>query len=146
MTDTTQVIAPNGSQRAILTISLSKFLGGHDIAEVLRQDWSTKATLEQQQAFHNEGFNLDPTNSENTLKELEEKLGEKRWDAVIVGWCSRGNTKFTPLFEKIVAACLQAAILRETEDKDKGYDRLKILFSDGPQDLVNTTLRGFGGD
>lgn len=56
----------------------------------------------------------------------------KKWDGVIVGWCIRGNVEHTELFEKVVQMCY-------------GADGRKLMFSKGPDDLVNTVRRNFVG-
>jgi len=135
--------------KSILTVSMAKYLMGHDITEVIEQDWSdgNKATPQQRRAFDNQGFNLDPTDVEVTLAGLKERLQDKKWDGVIVGWCTRGNKKYTPLFESVVNMIVDEVVRRATtpkmeqQEEDKG---LKLMFCDGPDDLVNATLRSFG--
>ncbi|KIW92876.1 uncharacterized protein Z519_06725 [Cladophialophora bantiana CBS 173.52] len=143
----TQVPFVNGESdspsKSILTISLAKYLAGHDISEIIEEDWSSKATPEQQRRFNNQGFNLDPLHEEATLAALNDKLQEQAWDGVIVGWCTRGSKQFTVLFEKVVRLAAEEVVRREKNQLD-GDRPLKLMFCEGPDDLVNTTLRTFG--
>lgn len=132
----------NLTPTSVLTVSLARYLVGHDIADVIEQDWRSKATPQQQLAFDNQGFNLDPSDEEGTLQALKEKLRAKRWDGVIVGWCTRGNKKFTVLFEKVVSLVVNEVVRREKS----GDGSLRLMFCDGPDDLVNATLRTFGSE
>ncbi|KAJ9610696.1 hypothetical protein H2200_005473 [Cladophialophora chaetospira] len=133
----------SNAPKSVLTISLARYLHGHDVADFIAKDWDAKATPEQQSRFDNQGFNLDPDDVDGTLAALKDRLQEKKWDGVLVGWCSRGNTKFTVLFEKVVNEVVREVVRREQDGSD-GDQHLKLMFSDGPDDLVNTTFRAFG--
>lgn len=132
--------------KSILTISLAKHLHGVDIAVGIAKDWNSKATPEQQSRFDNQGFNLDPTDEEGTLADLRSRLQEKNWAGVIVGWCTRGNKQFTVLFEKVVNELARELVRREKNGLAEGDAGLKLMFCDGPDDLVKTTLRTFGAE
>jgi hypothetical protein len=131
------------SSISILTISLAKHLHGHSIKEGIIHEWSTKATSEQQKRFNNQGFDLDPVNSDKSLQDLRQTLQGTRYDGVITGWCTRGNKQFSPLFEKVVEE-LVAQNVRSAKNGD-GH-QLKLIFNDGPEDLVGATLRNFPMD
>ena len=47
------------------------------------------------------------------------------------------------LFEKVVSEVVREIVTRETHGSN-GDQGLKLMFSDGPDDLMNTTLRTFG--
>jgi hypothetical protein len=145
-THTTNGENMNAQPKSILTISLAKYLHGVDIAVGIAKDWNSKATPEQQSSFDNLGFNLDPTDVEGTLADLKSRLQERNWDGVIVGWCTRGNKQFTVLFEKIVNELAREVVRREKNGLVEGDAGLKLMFCDGPDDLVKTTLRAFGAD
>ena len=129
-------------RKAVLTISLSRHLTGHPIAAVIDKDWTAKATPEQRDVFDSQGFDLDPGDGEvgGGLVALQETLRGRDWDGVIVGWCTRGNKEFTVLFERVVGACV-AEVVRRAK---LGGEGPKMMFCDGPEDLVRTTLRGLG--
>ena len=117
----------------ILTISASKSLHGTTIASTIDSNWSTLPPSTSSQ-FDNVGFDFDLADLPSTLEALELTLDEQQWDAVIIGWCLRGNVERTEVFEQAVGVVIEAA------RKQKG---MKVLFSKGPKDLANTVLRGF---
>jgi hypothetical protein len=129
--------------RKILTISLARHLHGTDASQVVEKDWSINATAEQRSRFDNVGFNLDPTNEEDTLAELKTTLQGDKWDGVIVGWCSRGNKTFTVLFEQVVSEVVREIVRRANGRAGEEDDELKLLFCSGPDDLVGASLRAF---
>ena len=133
----------NAAPNIVLSISLAKYLHGHDVADVIAEDWNAKATSEQQARFDNQGFNLDPIDVDGTLASLKDRLQERKWDGVIVGWCTRGNRQFTPLFERVVREVVGEVVRRE-EHGSVGDQGLKLMFSDGADDLFKTTMRTFG--
>ena len=130
--------------KTILAVSLARYLVGEDITDVIEKDWSLKATPQQQRAFDNQGFNLDPTNVEGTLEALKARLEMKPLDGVIVGWCTRGHKEFTVLFERVVNLVTKEIVRREQQALPEGGNGLELMFCEGPDDLVNTTLRTFG--
>ncbi len=127
------MVASN-TPKAILTISLAKYLKGEDVSEVIATDWA-KAPATVASSFNNQGFNLDPTDVPTTLGALSRVLRENKWDGIIVGWCSRGNKDFTELFESVIATCIDMGI--------KPNPETKLMFCNGPDDLVGATLRSF---
>ncbi len=147
MTDTVNDMTNGHSNiaapKTVLSISLAKYLHGHDVADVIAEDWNAKATSDEQARFDNHGFNLDPIDVGGTLASLKHRLQEREWDGVIVGWCTRGNIKFTPLFEKVVREVVGEVVRRE-EHGTPGDKGLKMMFSDGADDLFRTTMRTFG--
>jgi hypothetical protein len=131
----------NGQQSpktSILTVSMARYLVGHDIADVITHDWDARATVAQKERFFNQGFNLDPTDAEGTLKKLEATLKEKEWDGVILGWCIRGHKDFTPLFERVASKVVDEIVRRRAEGGE-----MKLMFCEGPEDLVKASIRNF---
>ncbi|KAM0356356.1 hypothetical protein ACHAO7_009806 [Fusarium culmorum] len=127
----------------ILTISLSCHLHGCDINEGLKEQWSeTKVSSTTASRFTNVGFNLNADGS--NLGGLKTKLEEREWSGVIIGWCTRGNVEFTELFESVMAACVDYALLRK--QGNTSLNEPKLIFCRGLQDLVNATLRNFPSD
>lgn len=68
---------------------------------MIAKDWAKpKADDGVRERFENVGFAVDPLDGEGTLKALEKVLGEREWDGVLVGWCTRGHVEFvSSLFE-----------------------------------------------
>ena len=124
----------NGHQaKNILTISASKSLHGTTIASTIESNWSQLPSMTSSQ-FNNVGFDFSLEDLPRTLESLKRTLNEQQWDAVILGWCLRGNVERTKVFEQAVGVVIEAA--RKQED-------MKVLFSKGPRDLAGTVLRGF---
>ncbi|KAH7310838.1 hypothetical protein B0I35DRAFT_439778 [Stachybotrys elegans] len=118
----------------ILVVSASLYLAGHPITEVLKADWSKPKAQDDLSRFESIGFQVDPTDESTTLRNLRQKLQEKNWDGVLVGWCLRGHVEFTVLFERIVGILV---------DQAKVQPDMNIMFSSGPDNLVETTVRNF---
>lgn len=123
----------------ILTISLYQHLHNEPISTILSSEWTKKTSPAIQDRFNNIGFDLDPTNEAKTLQNLRNDLRSRHFDGVTIGWCTRGNPQRTDLFEKIIDACTDAAVLEKAQNGKK----TKLMFSTGPEDLVETTLRNF---
>lgn len=87
--------------------------------------------------FDNVGFDLVPTDVPGTLEAVRHKLQERHWDAVLIGWCTRGHVEFTDLFEGLVGVCVER--IREGSG-------MKLLFNRGPEDLVGPVVRNFSSD
>lgn len=121
----------------ILTIGLSKHIHGDPIDEVVRADWSAKTDSSTRKHFNNVGFDLDPVNIPNTLDALQNALRERYWDGILIGWCTRGYPERTELFERIVRVCIAG-----TAQVEHGKET-RLMFSTGPDNLVETTLRNF---
>jgi hypothetical protein len=113
----------------ILTVSLSYYLTGHRLEDVIKKDW-TKSP-DQAKRFMNVAFDFDGENVPTALHELKEKLLHQHWDGILVGWCIRGKPQHTTIFEDVIELC--RSLPQET----------KILFCTGPDDLMQTTLRNF---
>lgn len=126
----------------ILLISLSNYLHGTPVEATISSTWSKHATPAQRDAFDNHGFNLDPKNKEENLSELGRTLQETAWDGVMLGWCVRGNKQWTVLFEELVGLCLTELGRRQKA----GQESFKLMFCEGPEDLVVATLRNFSDD
>jgi hypothetical protein len=124
----------NTARKAILVLSASKYLGGRPISEVVKADWENEKARDIAHKFENVGFAVDPTNIPETLRCLEQTVQGSSWDGVILGWCTRGRVEFTVLFEQMVAVLVRQAQVQP---------ELKIMFCEGPQDLVQTTRRNF---
>jgi hypothetical protein len=58
----------------------------------------------------------------------------RSWDGVLIGWCTGGHVEFTVLFEEIVMMYFKAKKLSQL---------MKIMFSTGPDNLVETVSRNF---
>lgn len=119
------------AQKNVLTISLSNHLTNEPITEIIAQDWSKTDTATRAR-FHNIGFDVDPTDTDATLRHLQETITKERWDGLLVGWCTRGYPERTELFEQIMNTCVEA----------KGPET-KMMFCTGPKNLVEATLRSF---
>ena len=148
---TTTTATTNGTTltsppKAVLVISLAKHLHGTDISIGIAKDWALKATPAQQHRFDNQGFNLDPTDEERTLSDLRATLQGRKWDGVLVGWCTRGNKEFTVLFEKVVGECVREVVRREKGGLGERDEGLKLIFNNGADDLVMPTFRAFGAE
>jgi hypothetical protein len=124
----------NTTRKAILNLSASHYLVGHPVNEVIRADWGKEKARDVAEKFDNVGFTVDPTDVPGTLTALQQTLQTRSCDGVLVGWCTRGHVEFTVLFEKIVTTIVRQAILQP---------ELKVMFSAGPENLVETTVRNF---
>lgn len=122
------------ARKAILVLSASEYLSGHPISKAVKADWEREKAHGIAEKFDNVGFAVDPTDAAGTLKALQETLHSRSWDGVILGWCIRGHVEFTVLFEEIVAVVVGQVVLQP---------ELKVMFSVGPEDLVQTTIRNF---
>ncbi|RDW58425.1 hypothetical protein BP5796_12355 [Coleophoma crateriformis] len=122
------------TRKAILVLSASQNLVGHSVHEVVKADWAKDKARGVAEKFDNVGFTVDPTDVPGTLEALQQTLQARSWDGVLVGWCTRGHVEFTVLFEQIVAVIVQQVILQP---------QLKIMFSSGADNLVETTVRNF---
>ncbi|CAG7554632.1 unnamed protein product [Fusarium equiseti] len=124
----------------ILTISLSRHLHGRDINDSLGDQWSkSKVPVSIASQFTNTGFNLNADGS--NLEDLKTQLGKRKWRGIIVGWCIRGNVEFTELFESVIAVCVEYIVQRKQTDISSTEP--KLIFCQGPHDIVNATLRNF---
>ncbi|RDW56377.1 hypothetical protein BP6252_14172 [Coleophoma cylindrospora] len=122
------------TRKAILVLSASQYLAGHSVHEVVKADWAKDKARSIAEKFDNVGFTVDPTDVPGTLEALQQTLQARSWDGVLVGWCTRGHVEFTVLFEQIVGMIVKQAVLQP---------HLKIMFSTGPDNLVETTIRNF---
>ena len=119
---------------SILVVSVSKYLNGNPIAKGITADWSKAKAHSVASSFENVGFDLNPNDVAATLRDLRNILEERLWDGVILGWCVRGHVEFTVLFEKLIELCFDVKLRTP---------RMKIMFSTGPDNLVETALRNF---
>ncbi|KAK1093874.1 hypothetical protein LTR48_001432 [Friedmanniomyces endolithicus] len=126
--------ANTSTRNNVLTISLSQHLTGEPISQVIEADWSTKAEVATRARLNNIGFDLNPSNLVATLGELRQTLQGGRWDGFLIGWCSRGYPERTELFEQIANMCVDAI---------RAQPQAKLMFCNGPTDLVKATLRSF---
>ncbi|OKL55396.1 hypothetical protein UA08_09339 [Talaromyces atroroseus] len=124
----------NAARKSILILSASQYLSGRPISEVVKADWVKDKARDIADKFDNVGFTVDPTNVPETLECLQKTIQGNAWDGVIFGWCTRGRVEFTVLFEKMVSVVFRQASVQP---------ELKIMFCEGPQDLVQTTRRNF---
>ncbi|KAH8591132.1 hypothetical protein B0O99DRAFT_690956 [Bisporella sp. PMI_857] len=123
--------------KAILILSIRKHLTGKPISEAIAADWAKPKASGLTNSFTNAGFDLDPDDAPNTMRALRSELEGRPWDAVIIGWCVRGHVEFTEFFEEVVSLCVLA------REKQEPAGKMKLLFSTGQGNLVETTLRGF---
>lgn len=113
----------------ILTVSLSYYLTGHRLNDVIENDWSKHP--DQISRFENVAFDFDGGNVPVAMKELKEIMLHQQWDGILIGWCIRGKPENTAIFEDLIALC---RMLRP---------ETKVIFCTGPDNLVEATLRGF---
>lgn len=126
----------NMEKRNTLTISLSNYLNGEPVSELIEQNWS-QIDDATKSCFNNYGFDIDPSDVSKTLEDLSNQLRSRKWDGVLVGWCSRGYPQRTELFEQIVAVCVDEARIQRD---------MKLIFNTGPQNLAEPILRNFSDD
>lgn len=127
------VEADSMDKRNTLTIGLSNYLAGEPVSTLIDENWA-RIDDTTRAHFNNYGFDVDPTDVPKMLADLRNELQSRRWDGVLVAWCSRGYPERTELFEQIVAACLGEARVQ----KD-----MKLIFNTGPQNLAEPMLRNF---
>ncbi|TVY17516.1 hypothetical protein LARI1_G004667 [Lachnellula arida] len=122
------------SRKSILIIGLSQHLTGSLIEKAIKADWAKEKAHGMADSFDNIGFNLDPNDIPGTLKALKHELEGRSWVGILLGWCIRGHVEFTLLFEGVHSVCCEAV---------KAAPRTKIMFSTGPDNLVETVVRNF---
>ncbi|KUJ16362.1 uncharacterized protein LY89DRAFT_782629 [Mollisia scopiformis] len=129
----------NGSpaRKLILVVSISRHLHGVPIEKGIESEWAKEKARDIKDSFENVGFNLDPKDVPTALRDLKHELEGRPWDGIIIGWCIRGNNDFTILFEKVVGACCEVI---------KSAPETKLMFSSGPQNIVETVARNFAVD
>ena len=120
--------------KSILVVSVSQHLHGVPIDNSIREDWAKDKANGVGHHFANVGFDLDPNNIPETLAALRHALQQRLWNGIIIGWCLRGTSKFTVLFEQVVMVCLEG---RQPDSQTK------IMFSTGKDNLVETVVRNF---
>lgn len=109
----------------------SKSLHGHPIAPTIAKDWDSKTSASTRARFNNIGFDADLSNVDKLLSDLRDRLRARKFDGLLVGWCLRGYTERTEVFEKVVEVCVE---------EGRGA---KLMFSTGPENLAETVLRNF---
>ncbi|TVY82629.1 hypothetical protein LSUE1_G002681 [Lachnellula suecica] len=124
-------------RKSILVVSASRHLTGVPIEAGIKTEWAKEKARHIADHFDNVGFNIDPKDVPNTLKALRHELVGRSWDGVILGWCIRGHVEFTLLFEEVVAVCC---------DVKKSAPEMKIMFSTGGDNIVETVARNFPMD
>ncbi|KAJ9604363.1 hypothetical protein H2200_011197 [Cladophialophora chaetospira] len=75
---------------------------------------------------------FDPDNFAPYQKRIEEKLGSKRWDGVMIGFGVRGNPKLTEIFETLVNSASEAV------------PGVKFGFAGSLDDVFPCLVRNFG--
>ncbi|KAK3691208.1 hypothetical protein LTR37_018796 [Vermiconidia calcicola] len=132
MANNTDEICDATIPKNILTIIASKHLTGHAIADVVEKDWK-KVDPATKASFKNVGFDVDPTDTSQTLTEIRQILKGQPWDGILLGWCLRGYAERTEIFESIVQLCV---------DEMKTMPTLpRLMFCTGPTNLADATLR-----
>lgn len=119
------------ARKSVLTISLSQYLSGTPITGVIEAAWQKAGKSAEH--VNNEGLNLDPTDSPQSLKKLQAVLQSKRWDGILFGWCIRGNAEYTQFFERVVNMSVE-----ETRSTSA-----KMMFCTGPDNVLPAVLRNF---
>ena len=122
------------ARKSILTISASRHLVNVPVEEAIKADWAQEKARAMADSFENIGFNLDPNDVSSTLTALRKELEGRSWDGVLLGWCVRGHVEFTLLFEELVTLCCEV---------QKSVPQMKIMFSTGPDNLVETVARNY---
>ncbi|KAK3058806.1 hypothetical protein LTR09_000371 [Extremus antarcticus] len=125
------------TQKHILTVGLTKYLTGNTISSAIDADWTAKVDPATRKQFNNVGFDIDPNDFPESLRDLRQTLHSQEWDGVLIGWCTRGYAERTELFEQVMNVCVD-----ETTRGAKG-SRARLIFSTGPTNLAETTLRSF---
>ena len=120
--------------KSILVIGLTQHLTGSPIEKAIKEDWAKEEAHGIANSFDNAGFNLDPKDVPGSLKALQQELQGRSWDGILLGWCIRGHVEFTLLFEEVHSVCCGAV---------KAAPQTKIMFSTGPDNLVETVVRNF---
>jgi hypothetical protein len=128
-------------RKSILVLSASLHLNGNPVSLTISTDWSKPSALPFTPFFENVPFDIDPADHSATLNALNTALESRRWDGVLIGWCVRGHAEFTELFEEIVGVCVRY-VAKEKGEKTE----TKIMFSTGPNNLVETVVRNFPVD
>ncbi|KAK4622197.1 hypothetical protein CLAFUW4_07444 [Fulvia fulva] len=116
--------------RSILTIRLSKHLNP-PIASILARDWCRAPQIAAY--FDNIGCDVEYHNFQQRLVDIRKMLNARDWAGVLVGWCLRVILDRAEMFEQVVAVCHEELAGKET----------RVMVSTGPDNLVETTLRGF---
>lgn len=126
----------NGSsaRKSILVVNLGQYLTGVPAEKAIKADWEKEKAHNITSLFDNKGFDLDPKDVTSTLRALKKILEERPWDGVLLGWCVRGHVEFTLLFEELITLCCEV---------QKSALQMKIMFSTGPDNLVETVARNF---
>ncbi|ETN42343.1 uncharacterized protein HMPREF1541_01497 [Cyphellophora europaea CBS 101466] len=139
---------PTPKLTTTLTISLAQHLHGTSVLPTLERNWSKAATPDQRARFEPRHFDLDPTDEpdpERGVPALKRALQGTKWDGVLIGWCLRGSKEYTPVFERVVGVVVGEVVRRRVEGSQGGEDGgMRVMFCEGPDDLVNATLRTFG--
>ncbi|MCJ1311528.1 hypothetical protein MMC25_005201 [Agyrium rufum] len=121
--------------KSILTLSASRHLSGVPIAQGLQREWAKDKANKSRDSFDNVGFDVDPKDASGALEGIKRELSCRPWDGIVIGWCLRGHVEFTDLFEQVIATCVDAT---------RSAPQTKIMFSTGPDNLVETVERNFG--
>ncbi|EWC44352.1 hypothetical protein DRE_01178 [Drechslerella stenobrocha 248] len=86
----------------------------------------TAVEVLMQEGYDAIGYFIAP---EQGIKVFEDKLGEEKWDAVIIGWGVRGNKDLTHWMEDMVNCIREKA------------PNTKILFNWDPESTIDTVRR-----
>lgn len=114
----------------ILTATLGRF--GPSLPPDLQTSLATSLSHAAAAGYEISNIELDPLNPDGSLARLRERIGERRWDGLLIGFAVRGSKEYTPMFEGAVNLAREMA------------PRMRLLFGVSPGDLMGTLERGFG--
>ncbi|EED23510.1 conserved hypothetical protein [Talaromyces stipitatus ATCC 10500] len=119
--------------RQILVISLSRYLRGQPLREILDKNW--EAYPNELPRFKNVPFDFDGNDIPTALQDLKSTIKACTWDGILIGWCIRGYPERTNLLEEVISVYTKAI-----RKNDAGT---KLMFCTGPDNLADATLRNF---
>jgi len=114
----------------ILTATLGRF--GPALPPDLQTGLATSLSHAAGAGYEISNIELDPSNPSSSLARLRERLGERRWDGLLIGFAVRGSKEYTPMFEGAVNLTREMA------------PGTRLLFGVSPGDLMDTLERSFG--
>ena len=104
---------------------------GPNAGETARTLLAQSISAAREAGFEVIGEDVNPNDPEDTARRFVERLRERDWAAVNVGYGVRGHKEHTELFEKLLNAA------REIRPQ------AKIIFSNGPDEVITAIRRNF---